>query len=79
MSVIKEDIINCMKEMELNIDFDNLLSDKNLNDQGIDSLDMMNFFFNLEERFSVKISEESIESGKWETINDIVTNINSLK
>ena len=45
MSVIKEDIINCMKEMELNIDFDNLLSDKNLNDQGIDSLDMMNFFF----------------------------------
>lgn len=79
MSVTKDDIINCMKKMELDIDCDNLLSDKKLSDQGVDSLDMMNFFFNIEEHFSVEIKEESIEHGEWDTINNIVNQINALQ
>lgn len=60
--------------MGLLIDTEKLVSDKPLAEQGIDSLDMINIFFKLEENFKIKIPEEDIE--KLKTINEIVEYVN---
>lgn len=60
--------------MGLLIDTDKLVSDKPLAEQGIDSLDMINIFFKLEENFKIKIPEEDID--KLKTIDDIVEYVN---
>ncbi len=60
--------------MGLLIDTEKLVSDKPLAEQGIDSLDMINIFFKLEENFKIKIPEEDIE--KLKTIDDIVEYVN---
>lgn len=74
MTIHKNDIINLIKDMGLLIDTEKLVSDKPLAEQGIDSLDMINIFFKLEENFKIKISEEDIE--KIKTIDDIVEYVN---
>ncbi|MBW1740284.1 MAG: acyl carrier protein [Deltaproteobacteria bacterium] len=76
--VTREDVIKVIKEMELDVDIEQIELDGDLDKHGMDSLDMMNLFFNLEETFSVKISEESLQNQKWSTVNDIVQNINGL-
>ena len=52
------------------IDFDNLKDDTSLKDQGLDSLGKMTLFFNIEEVFSVEVSDDEVDS--IDTINDIV-------
>lgn len=75
----KEDIINILKKMELDIDHvENIETSQSLAEQGIDSLDMMNLYFDLEENFSIKISDEDYETKNWVTIDSIVQNINLL-
>jgi acyl carrier protein len=74
VTIHKNDIINLIKDMGLLIDTEKLVSDKPLAEQGIDSLDMINIFFKLEENFKIKISEEDIE--KIKTIDDIVEYVN---
>ena len=74
MTIHKNDIINLIKDMGLLIDTEKLVSDKPLAEQGIDSLDMINIFFKLEENFKIKIPEEDIE--KLKTIDDIVEYVN---
>mgnify|MGYP000188367515 CR=1 FL=1 len=74
MTIHKNDIINLIKDMGLLIDTEKLVSDKPLAEQGIDSLDMINIFFKLEENFKIKIPEEDIE--KLKTINEIVEYVN---
>ena len=74
MTIHKNDIINLIKDMGLLIDTEKLVGDKPLAEQGIDSLDMINIFFKLEENFKIKIPEEDIE--KLKTIDDIVEYVN---
>ena len=74
MTIHKNDIINLIKDIGLLIDTEKLVSDKPLAEQGIDSLDMINIFFKLEENFKIKIPEEDIE--KLKTINEIVEYVN---
>jgi len=74
VTIHKNDIINLIKDMGLLIDTEKLVSDKPLAEQGIDSLDMINIFFKLEENFKIKIPEEDIE--KLKTINEIVEYVN---
>jgi len=74
VTIHKNDIINLIKDMGLLIDTEKLVSDKPLAEQGIDSLDMINIFFKLEENFKIKIPEEDIENLK--TIDDIVEYVN---
>lgn len=77
--VTKEDIINIIKNMDLDIDdIDNIETSLPLAEQGFDSLDMMNIYFDLEENLSIKITEEALETQNWLTIDSIVQNINRL-
>jgi len=75
----KEDIIQIIKNLDLDIEkpdaIDALMP---LQDQGIDSLDMMNIYFELEDQFKLKISDEMLEDKDWSTIDTIVKNVNAL-
>ena len=64
----------------LNLDFDVREIDVaiNLDDQGVDSLDLTNMLFGIEEAYDVKIDDESIEKGEWSSIVKIVNNINRI-
>ena len=44
-------------------------------DIGFDSLDMISFYFELEEEFSVSIGEEDIDSGRVATFGGMVEHI----
>ena len=75
----KENIINLINNMDLDIDdVENIDTSIPLAEQGLDSLDMMNIYFDLEDTFSIKISEEALETQNWFTVDTIVQNINAL-
>ena len=76
--VRKEDIIRVLKGMNIDADVEALDPSVDLESQGVDSLDIMNVLFELEEAFSIKITDDSIDNGEWLTIDKIVKNINEL-
>jgi acyl carrier protein len=57
------------------IDSKELIVDKPLSEQGIDSLDIMSLLLNLEEAFGVKIPDEEIDKGV--SIDSLVIYLNS--
>jgi acyl carrier protein len=71
-----EKIKNIIKKAEvLNDDVENLANDLDLQDQGIDSLDMANICLMCEEEFGVKIPDEDLD--QLQTIDSIVEYINT--
>ena len=65
----KVDIVNKLSELfsttsssKQSIDIDTFSSSALVTDLGYDSLDLINFFFQIEEEFGVIITEEEIES-----------------
>ena len=65
----KVDIVNKISELfstnsssNQSIDIDTFSSSDLVTDLGYDSLDLINFFFQIEEEFGVIITEEEIES-----------------
>jgi len=59
-----------IKAINSRADIDTLKEDALLDDQGIDSLDMLNIFLQVEEVFHIKIPDEDVDGLK--TINDVV-------
>lgn len=76
--VTPEIIIGIIK----NLDIDNLpesfVYNHPLREQGLDSLDMMNLYFAIEENLGVVLSDESLTQDGWKTIDDFVRNLNIL-
>ena len=70
------DIIDMIRKNEIKIDLPKLDHNKQLIDQGFDSLDMATIFFALEEHFQIKIHEPDIDQGKLSSINAMVEYIN---
>ena len=78
----KVDIVNKLSELfstnsssNQSIDIDTFSSSDLVTDLGYDSLDLINFFFQLEEEFGVIITEEEIEScglSKIENLANII-------
>ena len=69
MKINKADIINKLLDMfsenrsrEQAIDIETFSSADLVTDLGCDSLDLINFFFHVEEEFAITITEEEIES-----------------
>jgi acyl carrier protein len=54
---------------------DNIKSDVLLSEQGIDSLDIVNVYLSLEEKFGIKIPDEDLD--RVQTIGAIVEYINN--
>lgn len=59
-----------IKAINSRADIDTLKDDALLDDQGIDSLDMLNIFLQVEEVFHIKISDEDVD--RLKTVNDLV-------
>lgn len=76
-----QDILSLLCEMHSKAAVGSLGPDDNLLENGIDSLDMMNLFFSLEERFAVRIvmDEAAYRAEDWATARAIAENVNRLQ
>lgn len=68
----KEDILKMIKDLDINVDISSLSASRPLREQGLDSLDMATIFFELDDRYSIKVTDEDIESGEFESIDKIL-------
>lgn len=75
MKATVENIKEVILEADVLGNVDEMLNDIPLRDQGIDSLDIVNVYLLLEEKFDVKIPDEDLN--KLLTIDQIVEYINS--
>lgn len=74
MNATIEDIKEVIAEAEVLGDVSELKTDTPLSEQGIDSLDVVNVYLLLEERFNIKIPDEDLI--KVQTIDAIVDYVN---
>ena len=72
----KEDILKMIKDLDIDVDISSISASLPLQDQGLDSLDLATIFFELEDLYAIKVTEEDIESGKLESIDKILSFIN---
>lgn len=75
MKATVENIREVIAEAEVLGDASEIKSDVALNEQGIDSLDVVNVYLLLEEKFNVKIPDEDLD--QVQTIDAIVKYINN--
>lgn len=75
MQATIENIKEVIEEAEVLGEATEMKSDIPLSEQGVDSLDVVNVYLLLEEKFDVKIPDEDL--GQLQTINDIVIYINN--
>ena len=70
MNVSQEQIVSLIQGAGVSADISSIKGGMPLRDAGIDSLDMMNVFLAIEERFAIKIPDDDIE--KLDTVDNIV-------
>ena len=75
MKATVENITEVIVEAEVLGDTNEMKNDIPLSEQGIDSLDVVNVYLLLEEKFDVKIPDEDID--KVQTIDTIIEYINN--
>ena len=75
MKATVENIIEVIAEAEVLGDVNEMKNDIPLSDQGIDSLDVVNVYLLLEEKFDIKILDEDLD--KVQTINAIIEYVNN--
>lgn len=81
MNVTVQDVIEVIREMELpGIEVDGLSPSESLLKQGLDSLDMMDLYFRLEEKFGkpIKFDDAKAQHAQWTCLADIADGINKL-
>ena len=74
MKATVENIKEVIDEAEVLGDISEMKSDIAMSEQGIDSLDVVNIYLLLEEKFDIKIPDEDLN--KVQTIDNIVEYIN---
>jgi acyl carrier protein len=75
MKATIENITKIIEKAEVLGDVDKLKNNIPLTEQGIDSLDLVNIYLLLEEKFGIKIPDEDLD--QLQTIDSIVEYINS--
>ncbi len=68
------EILEIIKSNNGMIDTSKLKHDLKLSEQGIDSLDRTSIYFEVEEKYGIKLDQN--EESKYATINDLVNYIN---
>jgi acyl carrier protein len=72
-----EDILAVIEDIGLMVEVSSLDPSLELREQGLDSLDVVNIYFNIEEKYDVKLPEGPEDQLK--TINSIIEFINNKK
>ena len=75
MNATVENVKEVIAEAEVLGDAEEMKNDIPLSDQGIDSLDVVNVYLLLEEKFDVKIPDEDLD--KVQTIDAIIEYVNN--
>jgi acyl carrier protein len=75
-TVTHEDVVSIAKRVTTDVDWQQIDLTKNLSEQGVDSLDMMNIIFAFQEEFVIAISDESISMGEWRSVERMVESLN---
>lgn len=75
MKATVENIKEVISQADVLGDINTLQNDLPLSEQGIDSLDIVNVYLLLEEKFDIKIPDEDLD--KVQTINQIIEYINN--
>lgn len=76
-AVTAEEVVEAIKGIG-EVDVSKLVHDKDLIEQGYDSLDLIDILFTLQENFNFEVSEDSIAENEWSSIDKIVTQINAI-
>ncbi len=77
-TISREDIVSIIKNLDLDGIPDDFIDNISLREQGLDSLDMMTFYFALEEKLGISLSDDILTNEDWKTIDGIVVNINKF-
>lgn len=79
-SVSEKEIYGVLEKLNLDatIDLKNISADESLNSLGLDSLDFMNLYFELEEKYGIKIPNELIEKKYFDSIAGIIKELNGI-
>ena len=72
------DVVEALKDLDC-VDTSILQMDVDFSDQGMDSLDVIQIIFAIQEAFDVEISDEEIGDKKWNSVQKIVMQLNNLK
>ena len=75
--VTRDDIADIVRQQKIRLDWDNFDFETNLTELGADSLDMIGILFAIQEKYNLKISEESIANGLWLSVAKMVDQINA--
>ena len=78
MKCDRNDILDIIRSINIELSVDELDPTLALGEQGVDSLDMMNIFFGIEERFGVNIDENALEEKDWDTVDAIAASVDVL-
>lgn len=71
MEITLDDIKDIFeREVDARVNVKNMDPDKSISDQGVDSLDTSSVFLEIEEHFSIKITDSDIE--RLDTLNKIL-------
>lgn len=74
-----KDILEVMRKNDIKVDIEHLNYKIPLKDQDLDSLDLITILFAIEELYQLKITEEEIDEGMFDSINAMVDYININK
>jgi len=76
--VTHEEVIAIIKGTDVRLDWEKIDHKGSLIDQGADSLDMISIIFAFQEKYGVKITDESISAGDWLTIDKMAINLDRV-
>lgn len=76
MNVTKEEILAIVENVGVSVDVSTIKVDVPFKQAGIDSLEMMNVFLGIEEKFGIQISDEDIAD--LNTITNIVSYLQKI-
>jgi acyl carrier protein len=72
------DIITIIEQLRIDFDINKVDVKENLDNQGIDSLDLSNILFGIEDAYNIQIDDESIDRGEWLSLEKIADNLNRI-
>lgn len=76
MNVTREEMLGIIESAGVSVDVAAIKSDTPLSKAGIDSLEMMNVFLAIEEKFGIKIPDEDIDA--LDTVDGIIAYLQRL-
>jgi len=77
-SVTYDQVVTVIRNAGVDLEWEKIIAEKDLTEQGADSLDMINISFALQEEYHIEITDEAMSEGHWSSTEKIVTNLNLL-